>query len=298
VSRRRQPLAVLVALVVGPVAVAAISSRPEPASADPGDPYPSITASTQITIPGGPGTPDPPPGGGDDGGGFGDGGSGGITCRYEPAVGVPIPEPAAPPAEWRLLVCTTLDGEEVSRSLIYWTPGMVPGEPPPPGAPPQAEAIDPQVLAWEAAQELPLWYPDPQAAPPLDGESLTGVPTWLWVPESQWGTRSATARVPGLTATVRAQPTRTEWSLGDGGSVVCDGPGVPWHAGLPESATDCSHVYERTSAAEPGNTYTASVTIVWSVTWTASNGDGGDFGEFSRTTQFPIAVAEAQALND
>ncbi|HEX9992278.1 MAG TPA: hypothetical protein VGB14_05055 [Acidimicrobiales bacterium] len=286
------------ALVVGIVAVGAIGSRPEPVSADPGDPYPSITASTQITIPGGPGTPEPPPGGGDGGGGFGDGGSGGITCHYEPAVGVPVPEPAAPPAEWRLLVCTTLDGEEVSRSLIYWTPGMVPGEAPPPGAPPQADAIDPRVLAWQAAQELPLWYPDPRAAPPLDGESLTGVPTWLWVPESQWGTRSATARVPGLTATVTAEPARTEWDLGDGAAVVCDGPGVPWHAGLPESATYCSHTYERTSATEPGNAYTATVTIVWSVTWTASNGDGGDFGEFSRTTQFPVAVAEAQALND
>jgi hypothetical protein len=122
---------------------------------------------------------------------------------------------------------------------------------------------------------------------------MVGLQTWLWVDEATWRPFTATASAGGLSATVTATPVGTEWEMGDGTTVTCDGPGTPYTGD--DERTDCGHVYQVDSAGEPDGVYDAAVTIVWSVTWTASNGEGGDLGAVERTTRFPVDVGQRQA---
>ena len=155
-----------------------------------------------------------------------------------------------------------------------------------------ANAIDPATLARRAFNELPLIYPRPRTAPPATAKQLVGIRTWLWVDPGDWQTMSASAAIPGLAASVTAQPTRTIWEMGDGSTVTCDGPGTPYDPGRPDAdqSTECSHVYQH------DGTYTVLATIEWSVTWSATNGAGGNLGTVQRSTQFPLTVEQRQAV--
>ncbi|HEX4822518.1 MAG TPA: hypothetical protein VFV00_20080, partial [Acidimicrobiales bacterium] len=155
-----------------------------------------------------------------------------------------------------------------------------------------ANAIDPATLARRAFNELPLIYPRPRTAPPATAKQLVGIRTWLWVDPGDWHAMSASAAIPGLSASVTAQPTRTIWEMGDGSTVTCDGPGTPYDATRPDAAqsTDCSHVYQH------DGTYNVLATIEWTVTWSATNGAGGNLGAVRRSTQFPLTVEQRQAV--
>src|SRR4051812_48181738 len=155
-----------------------------------------------------------------------------------------------------------------------------------------ANAIDPATLARRAFNELPLIYPRPRTAPPATAKQLVGVRTWLWVDPGDWQTMSASAAIPGLSASVTAQPTHTIWEMGDGSTVTCEGPGTPYDPDRPDvdQSTECSHVYQH------DGTYTVLATIEWSVTWSATNGAGGNLGTVQRSTQFPLTVEQRQAV--
>lgn len=155
-----------------------------------------------------------------------------------------------------------------------------------------ANAVDPATLARRAFNELPLVYPRPRTAPPPTANQLVGVRTWLWVDPGDWQPMSATASIPGLSATVTAQPTQTVWEMGDGTTVTCNGPGTPYDPQRPdgEQSTDCGHVYQHDGAK------TVTATIVWTVTWSATNGAGGNLGTVQRSTQFPLTVEQRQAV--
>jgi hypothetical protein len=103
---------------------------------------------------------------------------------------------------------------------------------------------------------------------------------------------SATASIPGLAATVTAQPTQTVWDMGDGTTVSCSGPGTPYDPQRPDAdqSTDCAHVYQH------DGTYTVTATIVWTVSWSATNGAGGSLGTVQRSTQFTLSVEQRQAV--
>ncbi len=144
---------------------------------------------------------------------------------------------------------------------------------------------------------MPYTVPAAQMAPAVDGEQITGLPTWLWLDPASWQPVEAEAGVPGVSVTVTATPTRTVWDMGDGTTVECDGSGVPWDAAGPDSQqTDCSHVYQDVSADEPGGRYAGSVTIVWSVSWEASTGEGETFPDGYSSSPFSVLVTEMQAV--
>ena len=134
------------------------------------------------------------------------------------------------------------------------------------------------------------------ARPPADGKLFARIPTWLWVDETWWKPYSATASVGGVSATVVATPVRATWSTGDGERVVCDGPGVAWRRGLPESASRCTHEYTRSSAARPGGTFDLAVSVGFEVTWSSSTGAGGRLLPLTRTATRPVQVGEIQAV--
>jgi len=211
------------------------------------------------------------------GGGSGGGGSG-LSCSYRPTSEV---------GDWLYMVCTTPDGDTTGDVVRA-------GDGADPSAAPQ---VDPRALAEQAQSRLAV--PDPAIAmnPPPGAGSVVRVPTWLWLDGEYWRARGATASAGTASSTVTAIPVRVVWDMGDGGQVVCQGPGVPWAQGASEESTDCSHTYERSSAGQPGDAYTVTATVVWDVGWTSSvPGAGGDLGAVERSTSVELPVAQVQAL--
>jgi hypothetical protein len=194
-----------------------------------------------------------------------------------PGVGLQVASLVEGQMYWRF--CVNAAGERVSYRLFIYEPGV----PPVSGA----------ELAVMARSEVILELPEPRANPPVTAEQLVGVKTWLWLDRADWQPASATATVPGISATVTATPVATEWAMGDGETEHCDGPGTPYTDGA--RTTDCGHVYSIASTNESGGLYDAMVTVVWRVRWTASDGTGGDLGTLRRTTPFQLQVGERQA---
>ena len=222
-----------------------------------------------------------------------------MTCQVQEAPGGPdgggsendILNPfggAYVEAAWYYQTCRYLDTGELARSN-YWQ--FNPADPANPGP-------DLAALARQAYDEVPLGYPVPVTSPGIDVDQITGLPTWLWLDPGSFAELSARAAIPGFWVEVTARPQRVTWDMGDGETVVCDGPGTPYDPAVPDDAqsTDCSHVYIDTSVAEPEGRYAASVTVDWSVDWAASTGATGVLPDASRTTTFALTVTERQAV--
>ena len=158
---------------------------------------------------------------------------------------------------------------------------------------------DPQDVAQFAYQKVVAALPDPEVAfsPPVD-KMIVNFETWLGVTPSPPIT--AMASIPGLSATVTAQPTDIEWATGsqvagDTTTISCQ----PW--GSTESAQDgCSWTPTYPSVAKVTGTtdqrYHGTVTIVWQVSWWASNGATGNLGDLRTTTPVAMGVQEIQTI--
>jgi len=99
-----------------------------------------------------------------------------------------------------------------------------------------------------------------------------------------WHDASVTATAGPVSATAVARPVSVRWTTGDGGEVVCTGPGTAYAWWLPAAAqaTSCSHEYLRTSAGQPAldgdpdhGTYVVVATVDWEVSWTSTGVVGG-----------------------
>ncbi len=176
------------------------------------------------------------------------------------------------------LVCRDAAGTVVVERLFRHQPGVT--------------IITADELAQRATNELAIRYPEPRTSPSMAINQLVGIDTWMWIDPAAWQPITATAAIPGLSVTATATPRHTVWDMGDGTTVTCTGPGIPYDDDRPEAdqATDCSHTYQRRGA------YSATATIIWSVRWSASDGGAGTLADVARTTQFPMNVAERQAV--
>ncbi len=174
---------------------------------------------------------------------------------------------------WR--VCTWLDTNESSTPQLLIVP--------------PSAALVARATAERAAAELVLPVPTPHTNPP--DRTLVNLPTWLWT--DQQGVEQRSASTGPVTATVGAQPVRTTWRPGDGTTVTCDGAGAAYDASRTSDhqQSACTHTYSTTSG-----TLDASVTQVWHLVWTATNGESGDLGEVSRTTDFTVDVVELDTV--
>jgi hypothetical protein len=133
------------------------------------------------------------------------------------------------------------------------------------------------------------------------GFAFVQMPTFFWVDQAQgqWATVSGTASLPGLSVTVQAVPEELVVSTGDGAEVHCPGAPPAFPRGTdPMQFGGCQHVYRDSSAMSAnGQTYPVQLSIIWHASWTASNGQSGDLGTLTTTSDTrPLPVAEIQAL--
>lgn len=171
------------------------------------------------------------------------------------------------------------------------------GCPTAPGAP---QPVRPSAgeLAEMAYAELTITFPGIETSPAADAMSWVQVPVWLWVPESSWRSLSSSSSSGSTTVTVSAQPVEVRWDMGDGASVVCDGPGAPYDLDMEEAeqSTDCSHTYTETSASEPGERYGVTAEMEWRASWEASTGESGVFPPVVVVGRTELRVGQIQAL--
>jgi len=205
-------------------------------------------------------------------------------CRYVP---VDYPAPSGPvpePGGWFMVLCSP-DGKDPDSYGPVWVQA---------GA--TAPVVSPEQVAQTARKQLRL--PAPAIAASPSDTQLVRLPTWLWL-SGGWVQSSATASVPGVSVTAVASPVSVSWSMGDGTTVTCGGPGTPYQPGSnPEaSSPDCGHTYLRSSAREPGQAFTVSATVQWSVTWSGA-GQTGTFPDLTTTSTATFRVAESHALNN
>jgi hypothetical protein len=226
-------------------------------------------------------------------GGTGGGGGGTKPCTWTPVEADLVGEQAEliftrmPNAQfaWYLQECTNPDGSVTTT--------FIPVEVTDPGPAP-----DPEALRASAQEDLRLPTPKIAMSPP--GEQVVHVASWLWVDGDLWRPHSSSASAGGVTATVTATPTRTVWDMGNGETVACDGPGVPYDPSRADAAqsTPCSYTYLNSSAGRPGNVYAVTVTVEWQLGWTVTGAPGGGaLPGLTTSTSTAVPVGEVQALN-
>jgi len=134
---------------------------------------------------------------------------------------------------------------------------------------------------------------------PIGSVGLVGLPEWFWIDAGAYQTLSKTVSLGGLSATVTAKPGPLVISPGNGeASFTCPGPGTPYNP--IESASgqqsDCTYLYTQPSAGQPGNEFTASISVTWTASWTGTGGAGGTLAPITRTATIELAIAQAETV--
>jgi hypothetical protein len=166
----------------------------------------------------------------------------------------------------------------------------------PAGQQPPVAQVDPRVLAQRAVDSMTLLGPD-IASPRAAGKYTVGVPMWMWVNQSAttYGPNTAAASAGGITITATAKVSTIVWTMGDGASVTCNGPGTPYTSseGMAQSPT-CGHVYSKTSAGAQNSKFPVTATSTWTINWQG----GGQAGQLTevRQTNVQVAVGEVQVV--
>lgn len=162
------------------------------------------------------------------------------------------------------------------------------------GAPPGAPAITPQMLLQQAIAQLRPPAPRILTAPPRGKNGVVGLPEWFWLDPATAGSITKRLAVGPVWVEVTASPQQMSISPGSGlAPVICPGSGTAYSAGTQSS---CTYTYTRSSAGQPGDAYTATVTVSWGGTWRGSGGVGGALTPIPVTDAFTVRVAEGQAL--
>jgi hypothetical protein len=184
--------------------------------------------------------------------------------------------------------CTREQGYDQGRHLVtrwVWLPGE-----------PDTVVVDPVTLAYRAIATMQLAPPLVQSAPAPGQIGLVNMPVWLWVTKtaSTWGPIVRSASVPGLTVTATAQVKAVNWTLGDGSTIRCEGPGTPYTETMGvKDSPDCGHRYKETSRELPNCKYPVTATAQWDITWESTL---GDTGQISMTQQAATQLRIGEAV--
>ena len=225
-------------------------------------------------------------------------GSSGSACTY-----VPLPakdaaaiDPGGPtPGSWFFVKCPgrTLT---IYNGAISWFPSA-------PATTPSASE-PPSALATRAANSLAL--PSPVVNVNPSAFSVVNLATWLWIDPQIWHPLTASATAGAVTATATAAPVSVSWSMGDGHTVTCDGPGSPYQPMIPPDAqsTECSYTYQTSSAGQPSSdgdpnddAFAVRATITWTVNWTTTGSPGGGaLPSLQTSSTIPVRVEQVESV--
>lgn len=195
------------------------------------------------------------------------------------------PKPPAGKGHWVIEACHAPDMEELNATLHWQADG-------------QPALPDPSVLAAKAESKLALVKPTVDSSPAAGLPQVVQLPTWAWLPKTQWVPVSATASVPGESVTATATPVLLSFSWGDGTSSTCQGPGTPYvAASLDASAASptCGHTYRITSTAQPGQQFTVTATLSWQIRW-AGGGQSGTLPDLTTAATVHWTVEQIQSV--
>ncbi|WP_245685652.1 hypothetical protein [Streptomyces yerevanensis] len=171
------------------------------------------------------------------------------------------------------------------------------GEEPKKPEPGGGQQVPVEVLVQRAVERLKLPKPVIRTSPDEDFVQVVHVPTWMWVEREAWGPVSVSAAAEGVNVTATARPQKAVWSMGEGGTVVCDGPGTPYSDAYSPKASspDCGYTYRRASLSAPGKAYMVSVQVTWDVKWQGA-GQSGVVPGLVMAAERQLVVDEVQAV--
>ena len=158
-------------------------------------------------------------------------------------------------------------------------------------------------LAFDEVRKLVV-APKVALSPVQPAGGLVNFTTWLAVTPVAAVSATAGPLPDGLSATTTASVTAIRWDPGDGSPVVSCGPwGALPPADAPEDAQGpCSWTPHAPSAPQFSHTddllFHSSVSLVWAVAWTATNGAGGGLGSLTTTSAFTYRVREVQSIGE
>lgn len=252
---------------------------------------------------------DPPPGHGGGGGGGGD-----RKCRYQGKI-VPCyvpgdgywdathscyaapmdPQPPLGNPLWQGHATGTVyrcTGGQGAGS--FWSPKS------PPGPPPAA------VLAQRAETMLQVPTLKVRSNGGPSHTTYVGVPTWLWINGGWRPLRSPPAALGGRSVTASAMPVSVVWSMGDGNSITCNGPGAPFSSADPNHPP-CGYTYRvdssqqlETGPSANDRYFTVRGTVTWEITWQCTGNcdeNNGRLPAMQRpTTPTPLRVFQVETV--
>ncbi|MGW6283035.1 hypothetical protein [Kribbella sp. NPDC055071] len=204
------------------------------------------------------------------------------------------PQPAFSDPRWQghtdgsIWACLLQQGYDEGEHLVtkwVWLPGE-----------PDIVVVDPVTLAYQAIAEMQLAPPLVKSAPGVGQVGLVNMPVWLWVDktENTWGPIERSASVPGLSVTATAKVKAVNWTLGDGNTIRCDGPGTPYDKAMGiKDSPDCGHRYKKSSRELSKCVYPVTATAQWDITWQSTL---GDTGQISMTQQAGTQLRIGEAV--
>jgi hypothetical protein len=149
----------------------------------------------------------------------------------------------------------------------------------------------------QVVDRLRMPRPAIAANPSLNTRQVVHVPVWWWIDPGWWSTRTASASVPGLTITARAEPTTATWYAGDGSHTTCPGPGTRWTGTVSPTAASptCGHTYTEPSTGSAGGHFQLRVVVRWKITW-AGGGLTGTEPPATTTATAAIEVTKFRSV--
>ena len=164
--------------------------------------------------------------------------------------------------------------------------------------------LGPEDLARLAFADVSALVVGPRVAlsPATLAGGLVNFPTWLKVAPLAPVSATAGPLPSGLSATTTATATGIRWDPGDGSSVVaCALWGDLPAAGTPADAVGpCSWTPRAPSAPRfthaSDERFHGSVSLVWAVSWAATDGTSGSLGLLTTTTPVAYRVRELQSI--
>ncbi|MEV7344035.1 hypothetical protein [Streptomyces sp. NPDC093544] len=190
-----------------------------------------------------------------------------------------------------------VDDTSLCGQLMFWqNAGEIPDVP---------NAPTPQTLAEYAYDKVKVPETEIELKPAT--KSTVNLPTWVWLDKGTFQEVKVRAELPdtGLwaettakpvslhlepgTADAETYPASGECKINDDGSI-----GIPYRTGDADKTPPCGLTYLR---ATDGNPYELKASVTWQITWTGSDGTGGDLPDGTFETTQNMNVQEIQSVN-